>query len=110
MNDLYELREKLCDELKEYGKKELSAGSLSTIDSLAHAIKNIDKIIAESEGYSREYNHHVMRGRDSMGRYTRNGYSYHGDLVDELRGLMEDATNDQIKHKIKRLISEIESM
>ena len=110
MNDLYELREKLCDELKMYGKKDLSAGSLDVIDKIAHAVKNIDKIIAESEGYSHEYHNHVRRGRDSMGRYTRDGYSYHGDIVGELREVMENTTNEQIKHKIKRLVSEIESM
>ena len=45
MSELYELKEKLCDELKSYGKKDMTAGSLDVIDKLAHAIKNIDKII-----------------------------------------------------------------
>ena len=45
MHELYELKEKLCDELKEYGSKDLSAGTLDVVDKLAHAVKNIDKII-----------------------------------------------------------------
>ena len=64
MRELYELKEKLCDELKEYGNKEMSAGSLDVIDKLAHSIKNIDKIIENDEnGYSGR--------RDSRGRYAR---------------------------------------
>ena len=57
MDALYELKDKLCKELEEYGDKELSAGSLSTIDSLAHTIKNLDKIIEtyEEDGYSEAY-------------------------------------------------------
>ena len=57
MDALYELKDKLCQELEEYGDKELSAGSLSTIDSLAHTIKNLDKIIEtyEDDGYSEAY-------------------------------------------------------
>lgn len=55
MHQLYELKHRLCDELKQYGGKELSAGSLDVIDKLAHAIKNIDKVImaSEEEEYSR---------------------------------------------------------
>jgi hypothetical protein len=58
MDALYDLKDKLCQELEEYGDKELSAGSLSTIDSLAHTIKNIDKIIEkyEEDDYSGAYN------------------------------------------------------
>ena len=45
MDAIYELKEKLCDELEEYGDKKLDAGSLEVIDKLAHTIKNLDKII-----------------------------------------------------------------
>jgi hypothetical protein len=57
MDALYDLKDKLCQELEEYGDKELSAGSLSTIDSLAHTIKNLDKIIEkyEEDDYSGAY-------------------------------------------------------
>ena len=36
MDELHELREKLCNELKGYGKREMSTGSLEVIDKLAH--------------------------------------------------------------------------
>lgn len=101
MTELHELREKLCNELKTYGKKDLSAGSLDVVDKLAHAVKNLDKVI---EGHS-----YAMR-RDSMGRYTHNGYSYHGDMVSELRDLMADAPDERTRMEFKRFISKIESM
>lgn len=71
MRELYELKDKLCDELKRYSNMELSAGSLDIIDKLTHSIKNLDKVI-DVEGYS---NRESM-GRDNMGRYSR-GYSRH---------------------------------
>lgn len=82
MKELYELKEKLCDELKAYSKRDMSAGSLDVIDKLAHAIKNIDKIIENySEGYSNYYpNRMSYENRDSRGRYSsREGYSYRDD-------------------------------
>ena len=105
MKELYELRDRLCDELKTYGKKDMSAGSLDVVDKLTHAIKNLDKIIDADEGYSgmdRSY----ARRRDSMGRYSRN-YSYHGDMVHELEKLMDDAPNDSVRNDIQRLINKV---
>ena len=53
MDGLYELKEMLCKELEEYGAKgELTAGSLEIVDKLAHAIKNLDKIIEKEGEYS----------------------------------------------------------
>jgi hypothetical protein len=129
MHELYELKDMLCKELKEYGTKgELSAGSLDVVDKLAHAAKNIDKIIEayemDGEYSSRSYPDGVggsyrgyprmgrsyARGRmnarrDSMGRYSRDD-----GMVEELRGLMEDAPNDAIKRDIQRLVDKLEQM
>lgn len=101
--ELNMLFEKLCDELCECGKKELNVESLKTIDTLAHAGKNILKIMEgcdEMEGGSYAYYDEdprttamggSMRGsygngsyrmsgkRDSMGRYSRDG-SYDGGM------------------------------
>lgn len=78
MHELYELKEKLMNELNEYSSKEMSAGSLEVIDKLAHAIKNICKIIesAEDEGYSERGNSREGYSRN----YNRNGgrYAYEG--------------------------------
>ena len=86
MKELYELKDKLCEELKEYGKKDMSAGSLDVVDKLTHTIKNLDKII---EGYEDDYSNYsgrnyrgrsYARNRDSRGRYSSNGYSYEEEM------------------------------
>ena len=120
MHELYELRDMLCKELKEYGKKgDLSAGTLDIVDKLCHAIKNLDKIIeVDEEGYSGAYygGGYVDRGRsyarrrDSMGRYSSEGYSRKGEIVDRLRGLMSDAPDDRTRQEIHNLVSKMEMM
>lgn len=144
MHEIYELKDKLCKELEEYGKKDLSAGSLDIVDKLAHTIKNLDKIIEtyEEEGYSgrgRSYDGGMdgrsyardgrgrysrdgyayaapNRGRgsdarrDSRGRYSNDGYSRADEMTDQLRELMEDAPNEQIRQEIQRLVSKIDGM
>lgn len=66
MHELIELKEKLCKELEEYGKKDLSAGTLDVVDKLSHAVKNLDKII---ENYDEEYSGEMGMG----GSYARGG-------------------------------------
>ena len=46
--------------------------------------------------------------RDSMGRYASR-MSNHG-MVDELKGLMEDATDERMKQEFRQFINKIESM
>lgn len=80
MEKLYELKEMLCKELEEYGQKgELTAGSLEVIDKLAHAIKNICKIIEayEEEEYSNAGGSYARGGNRGGGRSSR-GYSREG--------------------------------
>jgi hypothetical protein len=130
MHELYELKDMLCKELKEYGTKgELTAGSLDVVDKLTHAMKNLDKVIEAYEeegeyssrsypdgmggsyrGYSREGNRSYARGRmnarrDSMGRYSRDD-----GMIEELRGLMHDAPNEAIRKDIQRLVDKMEQM
>jgi len=125
MNEnLMKLKKMLCKELEEYGSSgtKLSAGTLDVVDKLAHACKNVCKIIESDEGeeYSRSYRRSYADGmggsyddgmrsyddgmsrrgsyrrRDSMGRYSRDGYSRAGDnaelhdLVDQLRAMSKD--------------------
>ena len=126
MKELYDLKEILCDELKEYGKKgELSTGSLDVVDKLSHALKSVETIIAmeEADGgnsgnYGRSYPYYrgtsYARGRmnarrDSMGRYSReDGYS--GDVAEQLRDIMDDAPNEHVRQEIQRLVTKIEKM
>lgn len=119
MKELKELRDMLCDELKEYGKKgELSAGSLATIDTLAHALKNLDKVIEEDEGYSGYYPYSYedrvrggsyARRRDRMGRYSgERGYS-RSDLSDKLRELMDEAPDEHTRQEIHRMVEKLDA-
>lgn len=78
MHAIYELKEMLCKELEEYGQKgELTTGSLEVIDKLAHAIKNICKIIetCEEEDYSSRGGSYEggMGGGNTGGSYARGG-------------------------------------
>ena len=107
MKELHELKEKLIDELKEYGKRDLSGSTLDAVDKLAHATKNLCKIIEDEDGYSNTYPYDrsyrgYSRNRDGMGRYSRDG------LSDKLRELMHDAPDDRSRDEIKRLIEKMD--
>lgn len=121
--ELCELRDKLVDELVDQGKKD---GTLSNLDTLAHTIKNIDKIISTEmehpvEEYSGRYPYYTTpmyagnmsymhpdyrdgwsqaRHRDSMGRFSSNS-----DLKSELYSLMGRAQTDKERHDIQDLIN-----
>lgn len=131
MHELYELKDKLCQELEEYGSKEMTAGSLEVIDKLAHTIKNLNKIIEsheESEGYSsmggyhmEPYGSYARRGRgrrtgaNQYGSYARGGYPMEGysrndGMIAELRELMMEAPDERSKKEFQRFISKMESM
>ena len=134
MRELYELREKLCKELKEYSMKEVTASSLTMIDTLAHALKNIDKVIEKCEeeegeysnrpsfesgsmrgsydGYSRMYSRDASyrRNRDSMGRYSRDGYSGHGDMMPELEEFMRNAPDERTRQTVREIMNKMEQM
>lgn len=48
--------------------------------------------------------------RDSMGRYSSrmDGYSRHGDVVESLRDVMEEAPDERTRQEIQRLIEKME--
>lgn len=132
MHEIYELKERLCDELKEYGKKELTSGSLDAIDKLSRVVKNLGKIIDkyEESEYSYENNmpytdgmsyarngrrsgrYSSARRRDSMGRYSRRGgYSMDNkEMIEELRDLMNDAPDDRTRQEFQSFIDKMERM
>lgn len=73
MHELYELKDKLLQELEEYGTKELSAGTLDVVDKLSHAVKNLCKIIEMKED-EEEYSGDMMGNRMMDGTsYARGG-------------------------------------
>lgn len=128
---LYDLKELLCKQLEDYGKKgEMSAAILERVDMLAHAAKNLDKIIESKEmdesgeysGRGRSYNDGMIyrdggrsmaRGRgsnarrDSTGRYASDGYS--GDMMAHLHEIMEDAPDERTRQEIQRTITRLEN-
>ena len=135
MQKMEELKDMLCEELDKITKKgELSAGSLDVIDKLTHSIKSIDTIMAmEKSGYSNESGYsRRMYGRHSYGNSYDDGRSYDGGsyarggrtganqygsyddgsemIVRELKGLMNDAPNEQIKMEFRKLIQKMEQM
>lgn len=149
MHDIYKLKDMLCEELEEYGRKnELTPASLEVIDKLAHSLKNVEKVIENYEtdesGYSSASRYYYDDGaggsyarggrggsrgyssarggrgrgsnarRDSMGRYSgRDGYSMADadmtEMIDEMRGLMEDLPEHK-KMEVQKFISKMESM
>ena len=110
MKELYELKDKLVDELKGFSRMEMTSTNLEKIDKLAHAAKNVCKIIDESDDGSSGYYSRTGRmydggsfrtRRDSMGRYSRDG------LADKLHELMEEAPDEHTRMEIKRLIDKM---
>ena len=104
MHDLKNLKDMLCKELSEYGRDgTLSLSSLGTIDTLAHAAKNIAKLIEYGDEDGASY----RRGRDGMGRYmSRDG----SEMAHKLREMMRETTDDGLKAEIRRLAEKMESM
>lgn len=130
MHAIYDLKEMLCKQLEEYGKKgEMTAAVLERVDMLAHAVKNLDRIIEtyEESEYSNNDGRSYRNGtsydggrsmalgrgsnarRDGMGRYASDGYSRTGDMVDQLRYMMEDAPDERTRQEMQRLVSKLEN-
>ena len=132
MKKLYELKDRLYDQLEEYADKDINNTILDIIDKLAHSIKNIDKVIDKCE--EREYsNGHApyyrmpytpsydggygmnsyARGmgarRDASGRYT-GGYSRNGDIIVELTELMEDAPDERTRMELQKFIQKMQTI
>lgn len=136
MHELYELKEKLMDNLEDYSKKEMTASNLEIVDKLSHTIKNLCKIIedAEESEYSERGGSYARDGRYSRermgGRYSRYGMSYadgrgrgtqanrdsmgryssNDGMIGELRELMEDAPDEKTRMEFEKFIRKMESM
>ena len=126
MHKLYELKETLVKELERYADNQtLDLQTLDVIDKLAHAGKNVCKIIEACEeeqyiepvggGSYRSMPHFRMAGsyandgsygsyargrgagarRDSMGRYTSAG-----DFRADLQELANNAPNEQVRQRL----------
>lgn len=141
-----ELRDMLCDELWRVKKqackdgKELTPQELEVIDKLTHSIKSIDTINAMENAYeddsdngyserrSRIYDNgsSYARGRgryvkrDSMGRYSRDNYTYRSDgysrddsreeILEHIDTMMDAARDERTRQMIMNWKNQIESM
>ena len=134
MHDLYALKDKLIEELEEYGKKNLSESSLKTVDTLAHAAKNISKVIEccendeySNRGYSRRMSYRDGSSYDYVrpdGSYRDGGASYargrgagakrdsmgrysRADMSEELRMLMDKAPDDRTREELRSIMDRL---
>lgn len=108
MDAVYDLKDMLCEELEEYGKKDkLDVGGLEIVDKLAHTIKNLDKIIEsyEDDDYSGAYYDGSYEGTGNMGggSYDRSyeggtsrRNSYRGGRYSMARGRGRNARRDSM--------------
>lgn len=130
---MHKLIDFVCDELKDLEKKADNGGlnmtEISYADTLAHLKKNLLK--AEQMEEESEYSNRPMyydggmnfggsyrgnsyaRGRrnarrDSMGRYSNEGYSRAAeDMVGQLRELMDTAPDEQTRMDIQRMVDRL---
>jgi len=136
MEKLYDLKDKLCEELEEIARKpDMGPGDLELIHKLTDTIKNIGKIemLAEEGGYSQEdggygrdvsyanRGKHYVRGhysrdggidgyssrrRDNRGRYSRDDGR---SVMMEHLEMALDSASDQDRETIKRFIRQMEN-
>lgn len=141
MRKLENLRDTLCEELEKVAKKEsINTEDLEIIDKLAHAIKNLDKIIHEDsydgggyyfgsydrgsyDSYGRDS--YARRGRDGDGDgrynegrsnargYSREDRSYNmsmDHMRDKLDRMMSEASNDKERETLRRVMNQMDMM
>lgn len=137
MKSLEKIKEMLCDALDDYAKKgELTAGSLSAIDTLTHSLKSIVTIMAMEDydeggasydggnmgggmsgarGRSRTTGRYVSRDGGYSGRRDwrdERGMSYDGartELIEHVDELMGMAQDEPTRAMIRRFKSQLET-
>jgi hypothetical protein len=112
MHDLTNLKEMLVKELEEFGKSgTLSKASLDNIDKLAHATKNVIKVIecCEQDEYSHRMGRSYSDGRSygDMRSYRNDGYSYSSNPKGELYRLIETTSDERTKDELRRILDRI---
>lgn len=130
---MHKLVDYICDELEELERKAEKDGKLSMaeveyMDTLAHAKKNLlkgeemyeddysNRGMSYEGGMNRSYARRDARGRYSRNSYERGGrnysrrYSMDGDMVMELRDLMETAPDERTRMEFQKFIQKIEGM
>ena len=125
---MHKLLDYICDEMEELERKadkdgKLTMAEIQYLDTLAHTKKNLLKADEMTDGeYSGRYDGRMYDGRymrnsdgmvyargrkrDSMGRYASDA----GEMVQELRQLMDDAPDERTRMEFKKFIEKIERM
>lgn len=131
MHELMELKKKLIRELEEYSQNgKFSKEDVETIKYMASAVDHLCNILMDedgeysnrgdgysnrNDGMSRNYGSYARgRGRnarrDSMGRYSNEGYSRTDgveELVENVRNMMQDLPQN-LQMDAKRFIQKLE--
>lgn len=138
MHKLYELKEKLMDELGAYSENgKFSKDDVEAIKYVASAIDHICNIVERADeeysmaggaynggsynggfyrgsyarGGNRGGNRSYARRRDSMGRYSSTGYSRaEDDMIEDLREMLQEAPDDRTRQEVQKLIQKLEQM
>jgi hypothetical protein len=112
------IKDELMDlEMKVGRGEKLSAGEVEYGDKLAHFKKCLLTVEAMEDGYSKDnwnrgrsfegrsndWNYSEARNRDSMGRYSRDGF------MDQLMSMRESAPNEKSRRAIEKMINELEN-
>lgn len=114
MHKIYQLRDKLCEELEGYAQGELTQSTLDVIDKLAHATKNIDKLLETYEQEQEEYSgrNYYDGGGGSYGSYGRSydrsyGRSYEGNSMARKRDSKGRYARDYSRRPMDERINEM---
>ena len=106
MHNLYNLKSKLIKELEGFAEQgEITKTSLDAIDKIAHATKNLIKVIEHCE----EFDYSNARG----GSYTNHnishadGYSRSEDLRGQVYSLMDKVHDKHTKEELRRLAERV---
>ncbi len=129
MYALYNIRDKLCEELDEIAKKpDLGAGDLDIVHKLTDTIKNIDKIgMLENDGRSRDggYSRSGDWYADMHGTYGRgNSYAHRGQhyvrghysredgrarMREQMEDMLRDTDDEHKREAIRRCMAELDA-
>lgn len=136
MHKLHDLKKALLEELEMFADKGINNDTdIKRVDTMAHALKNLDKVIEKCEeeesgssfrrgrvygdGSYRDRSYgdsSYRRRRDSMGRYSRNdGSSYESGYVeasDDMRSrldeMMQNAHSEEERATIRKMMTQID--
>ena len=119
MHGLYDLKMQLIEELEGYSGRKINGESLKMIDTLAHAVKNICKIMEEGEGSYRggsyrggsynSYDSSYDGSYRSEGRYSREeGYSRNDAIAAKIAQMANNTQDERTRRQLQELAKEVE--